>query len=352
MLPFENLGAAEDEYFADGVTDEVRGKLAALPGLQVIARSSSGEYKKTTKSPQEIGRELGVDYLLTGTVRWEKGGRRQSRVQVSPELIQVATAATTWQQPFDAALTDVFQVQADIAGRVAQALDVALGRRAEADAGGAADREPAGLRRVPQRRGSAQGLGGRRSARAPPGVGYYEQAVALDSTFVQAWVQLSRAHSSALQLRHAHTRRRGRRAATRRRGRSNWHRGDPRHQLAIGDYRQFVVADNQAALARLRGGAAKAPADADLLERRRRAEQSLGRWESSTERFAKAGAVDPRSALTARRQALDLLWLRALSRGRRPPRSRGSRSPRTPCCSTRARPWSGWRRANWRGRGT
>ena len=78
VLPFENLGAAEDEYFADGMTDEVRGKLAVAAGLQVIARSSSGQYKKTTKTPQEIGRELGVDYLLTGTVRWEKGAGRRT----------------------------------------------------------------------------------------------------------------------------------------------------------------------------------------------------------------------------------------------------------------------------------
>ena len=113
-------------YFADGVTDEIRGKLSALPGLQVTARSSSTQYKDTPKSPAEIGRELGVDYLLTGTVRWEKGGSG-SRVRVSPELIQVSTGSARWQEPFDAALTDVFQVQADVAGRVAEALNLALG---------------------------------------------------------------------------------------------------------------------------------------------------------------------------------------------------------------------------------
>src|SRR6185312_4016684 len=128
-LPFENLGDSADAYFADGVTDEVRGKLAALPGLEVIARTSSGQYKQTTKSPQQIGRELGVQYLLTGTVRWEKatpsGGT--SRVRVSPELIQVTTASTKWQAPFEAPLTDVFQVQGQIAGQVARELGVALG---------------------------------------------------------------------------------------------------------------------------------------------------------------------------------------------------------------------------------
>jgi putative membrane protein len=60
VLPFENLGAAEDDYFADGIADAIRGKLTSLPGLEVIARGSSTPYKKTTKSPQEIARELYV----------------------------------------------------------------------------------------------------------------------------------------------------------------------------------------------------------------------------------------------------------------------------------------------------
>ena len=130
VLPFENLGAAEDEYFADGMTDEVRGKLAVLPGLEVIASQSSGEYKESTKTLEQIADELGADYLVVGNVRWDKREGGQSRVRVSPELVEVVSGrapATRWQAPFDAALTDVFEVQADIAGRVAAALDLALG---------------------------------------------------------------------------------------------------------------------------------------------------------------------------------------------------------------------------------
>ncbi len=129
VLPFENLGAAEDDYFADGIADEVRGKLTSLPGIEVIARGSSTPYKKTRKTPSQIAQELGVGYLLTATVRSEKsaGG---SRVHVTPELVEVKKAGAPtakWQQPFDAALTDVFQVQSDIASRVAHALGVVLG---------------------------------------------------------------------------------------------------------------------------------------------------------------------------------------------------------------------------------
>jgi serine/threonine-protein kinase len=125
VLPFENLGGADKAYFADGITDEIRGKLATVPGLQVIARTSSDQYRETTESPRQIGRELGVDYLLTGTVQWDQE-RGRSRVRVSPELVQAATAATRWQQAFDAPLTDVFQVQANVADRVARELGVAL----------------------------------------------------------------------------------------------------------------------------------------------------------------------------------------------------------------------------------
>ncbi len=125
VLPFENLGGPDKAYFADGITDEIRGKLAAVPGLQVTARTSSDQYRETRKSPQQIGRELRVDYLLTGTVQWDQEGKR-NRVRVTPELVQAASGATRWQEPFDAPLTDVFQVQGDVAERVARELGVAL----------------------------------------------------------------------------------------------------------------------------------------------------------------------------------------------------------------------------------
>ena len=118
VLPFENVGSRDDDYFADGITDEVRGKLAALQGLQVTARASAVQYKNASnKSPKDIGRELAVDYLLTGTVRWEQGGEHRRRVRVSPELVEVSTGTTRWQQPFDTDVSDVFDMQAEIASR-------------------------------------------------------------------------------------------------------------------------------------------------------------------------------------------------------------------------------------------
>jgi TolB-like protein/tetratricopeptide (TPR) repeat protein len=308
VLPFENLGSPEDEYFADGVTDEVRGKLASLAGLQVTARSSSGQYKKSTKSPQEIGRELSVDYLLTGTVRWEKAASG-NRVRVSPELIKVGTAATTWQQPFDASITDVFQVQADIAGRVSEALDVALGAPQKRTLAEKPTENLPAYEAFLKGEEASQGLAANDLRDIDRAIDYYSKAVALDSTFVQAWVQLSRARSSSYYLgTPTPEEAAGAKDAAARAERLA--PGRPETELAIGDYRQFVLGDNQAAMTAYEAGLAKAPSDAELLTSAGRAEQSLGRWESSTKRFAKAGAVDPRSTLTARRQSLNLLWLR------------------------------------------
>src|SRR5436309_2024154 len=129
VLPFENVGDSARGYCADGMTDEVRRKLASLAGLQVIASTSPNQYPHTTKHLEEIGRELGVRYLLLGRIRWIQSARGVSRVRVDPELMQVADVAapiTRWEQSFDAPLTDVFEMQTNIAGKVAHELQLTL----------------------------------------------------------------------------------------------------------------------------------------------------------------------------------------------------------------------------------
>ncbi|MCH9032657.1 MAG: protein kinase, partial [candidate division Zixibacteria bacterium] len=99
VLPFENLGSAEDEYFADGITDEITSRLAKLSGLGVISRTSSMQYKKTDKSLQQIGAELGVSYILEGTILWDKTGDTD-RVRIIPQLIQVSDDRHLWSESY------------------------------------------------------------------------------------------------------------------------------------------------------------------------------------------------------------------------------------------------------------
>ncbi|MGH7674590.1 MAG: protein kinase domain-containing protein, partial [Gemmatimonadales bacterium] len=314
VLPFENLGAPEVEYFADGITDEVRGRLSALPGLQVISSGSAKPYKGTTKSPQQVARELGVQYLLVGKIRWQKAPGGASRVQVSPELIQVATGTpiTKWQQPFDAALTDVFQVQADIASRVAQALDIALGAGAQQQLAARPTQNLAAYDAFLRGEAASQAVGVADPPSLRRAVAYYEQAVALDSTFVQAWAQLSRAHS-VLYFNSTPTpaeaeaaRQAAERALALAPARSEGH-------LALGDYYSAVLGDPARAVEQYTLGRRNAPNDAELLSGTAWSEQGLGRWEAALEHFRRAARLDPRSVGTTRGLGFMLLWLRRYS---------------------------------------
>src|SRR5262249_7809362 len=124
VLAREKLGGPAGEHLADGSGGGVLGQLTVFAWGQGCDGGSPNPLKKTTKTPKQIAEELNVSYLLTATLRWEKVGNT-SRVHMSPELVDVTrpdAPTSKWQQPFDAALTDVFQVQSDIATRVAQSL--------------------------------------------------------------------------------------------------------------------------------------------------------------------------------------------------------------------------------------
>lgn len=125
VLPFENLGSSDQEYFADGITEEITSKLSGLSGLGVIARSSAMQYKKTPKTLKQIGQELGVSYILQGTIRWETSDG-VTHVRVNPQLINVADETQIWSQPSEAVLAGAFKLQSEIAGEVASALNITL----------------------------------------------------------------------------------------------------------------------------------------------------------------------------------------------------------------------------------
>jgi serine/threonine protein kinase/tetratricopeptide (TPR) repeat protein len=125
VLPFENLGPNDKDYFVDGMTDEVTSRLSGLSSLKVIARSSAVQYKKTTKTLKQIGDELGVNYILQGTVRWENVNG-QTHVRVNPTLIKVEDETQAWSESMESVLSSAFTLQSDIASRVAGAMNIAL----------------------------------------------------------------------------------------------------------------------------------------------------------------------------------------------------------------------------------
>ncbi|HEX3234133.1 MAG TPA: protein kinase [Gemmatimonadales bacterium] len=304
VLPFENLGDSTDAYFADGVTDAIRGKLTSLPGLEVIASNSSGQYRRTSKSPQQIARELGVDYLLVGKVRWEKRVDSTSRVQVSPELIQGSSAAAKWQEPFEAPLTDVFQVQADVAARVAEALGLALGASQRERL---AERPTENLAAYDAFLKGEEAISGDLAAQRRA-VDYYERAVALDSTFALAWAQLSRARGQMYWVAPTAAGAAAmRRAAERALALAP---KLPEGYFALAFYYYSVQHDVTRALEQSTRAWQLRPKDAQFLVVVAQNELDLGHTEEGLKHLREVQMLDPRSVETATRAVHALVGLR------------------------------------------
>ena len=128
VLPFSNLGAAGDDTFVAGLTEEIASRLGGLQQLAVRSSTTIAGYDRTGKTAREIGADLGVRYFVEGSVRWatDVGG---ARVRVTPRLVRASDDTTVWTHPYDAPLVDLLGVQTDIAHQITSALQVAIDAR-------------------------------------------------------------------------------------------------------------------------------------------------------------------------------------------------------------------------------
>jgi serine/threonine protein kinase len=127
VLPFSNMSAdAENEFFSDGVTEEIINALSKVKALEVVSRRSAFAYKGKDLDMREIGRQLGVRHLLEGSVR-----RAGTKLRVTAELIDVETGYHVWSERFDRELSDIFAIQDEIAANIVKALRVVLTEREE-----------------------------------------------------------------------------------------------------------------------------------------------------------------------------------------------------------------------------
>ena len=310
VLPFDNVGSPEDDYFADGMSDEVRAKLTSVPGLQVIARGSSIPYRKTAKTPKQVAQELDANYLLTATVRWDKSGGA-SRVHVTPELVEVSGSGapvSKWQQPLDASLTDVFQVQADIATKVAQALGVVLAAKEEKRLSERPTENLAAYDAYLKGEQASGGMSATSPASLRKALEFYDESTRLDPSFVQALARVSMANT-ALFVVSAPSPDFVKRAMDAAYKAVSVAPNRREGYVALGNYQQFIVQDFHKALDEYEKGLRLAP-NAELLASIGRSEESLGRWDSALGHYQQAERLDPRSAVTLRRLAEALLWLR------------------------------------------
>ena len=188
VLPFLNLSAdPENEYFADGIAEDVIAQLAKIRSLKVIARSSVMPFKKRDQTMAEIAGALGVTTILDGSVR-----RSGNRVRIVAQLVDAATAESLWVETYDRDLTDIFAIQSDVALQIATAL------RAELSTD-----ERIRIRREPTRNIEAYQLytqarfwfGRFTSDGSLKSIEYLEKAIALDPQFAGAYSALALAYA-------------------------------------------------------------------------------------------------------------------------------------------------------------
>ena len=182
VLPFGNLSNdPEQEYFADGITEDLTTDLSRIPNMLVISRNTAFTYRGKGVSTRQIGRELGVRYVLEGSVR-----RSQSRVRVTAQLIDAETDAHLWAERFDCDLGDLFALQDEVTARIANTLNVEL---AVAEAARKLDR-PDALDCI--WRGRAARAGPPSRASVDEAIAWFERALALEPDSAEAQHRLAR----------------------------------------------------------------------------------------------------------------------------------------------------------------
>jgi adenylate cyclase len=191
VLPFDNLsGDPEQEYFADGIAEDLITRLSALRELPVIARNSSFAYKGKSVDVKRVKRELGVGYVVEGSVR--KAG---DRVRISAQLIDATTGAHVWAERYDRELQDIFALQDEITDALVASMHPELLKSEE---GRAARREPQNLDAWDCVMRGAWHLGQFTKEETARARSFFERAIGLDPQLARAFSHLSDTHNTDL----------------------------------------------------------------------------------------------------------------------------------------------------------
>ena len=304
VLPFVNMSRDEEnEYFADGLAEELLNVLSKIRGLRVVSRTSSFSFKGTKLDIPTVAQKLNVATILEGSVR--KSGKR---VRITAQLIEVATDSHLWSNTYDRELEDIFAVQDDIAQSVVKELRAALlGEKADvaSSAPVKAEVQAAAKGRGENAEAYRLYLQGRffedRFTRhdTAKAIAYYQQALAIDSDYALAFTALSRAYSNQASYSWDTTVFEGYAKAREAAERSL--QLDPdlvEGHAALGQIRMFHDFDWKGADASFRRALELSPGDASVLRDAGVLARNLGRSEEGLALVRRAVALDPLNAST------------------------------------------------------
>ena len=295
VLPFENLGSEEEAYFAAGVTEEITSRLGSVSELGVISRKSALRYADTDKTIHQIGEELGVGYVLEGTVRWAKSPDGSSRVRITPQLIRVADDSQLWSTTYDRVIEDIFEVQSDIASQVIDELGITL-----------LEPEQRAVENRPTENIEAYQayLRGLEYANHPDftelnmrlAVEMFQRASELDPSFAQAHAWLSHAQARYYWFGHDLSEARMQLARQSAAQALALDPELPKGHVAMGYVHYYGARDYDSALKEFTLAQQARPNDKDTIAAIGFIRRRQGQWESAAEQFAKALELDPQDA--------------------------------------------------------
>ncbi len=307
ILPFENLGPTEQEYFADGITDEITTSLAKIKLLKVISNNSARQFKDKSRSVQQIATELGVEFLLTATIRWDNS-QTPSTFRLSCKLVDTKDESYIWAESYDRVLAQIFVLQSELASEITKALGVAL-----------ATPELDSLSRIPTTsleaydyylRGNEFYPRSTQPADISKAIELYEKAVELDPEFALAHVKLSQANLSMYWFFHDRTQARVARAKVSVDAAVRVAPQLPETSLALGYYYYYGCKEYMPALEQFVLAGKSRPNDSNLLAATGFIQRRLGFWNEALRNIRKAAELDPKSSLLASELGNTLMLLR------------------------------------------
>jgi TolB-like protein/Flp pilus assembly protein TadD len=305
IMPFQNLSAEkENAYFADGVQEEVLMHLAKIADLKVISRTSTQQYENKPRNLREIAKQLGVANILEGSVQ-----KVADRVRVNVQLVNAQTDSHVWGETYDRKLTDIFEVESEIAKGIAESLQTKLTGREEQASTVKPTNNPeaydAYLRGVAFEARSAHSID-----LVGKAVDFYERAVHLDPNFALARARLSRADSLLYFVR-ADTTDARRDAAKRALDRAQQLQpNSPETQLALGYYQYHVLRDYGLAKTTFSRVRKMLPGSSEVLEALASVTRREGNWNESIAYWEEALVLDPRNTELLSQAAFTYTMLR------------------------------------------
>jgi len=307
VLPFENLGPVENEYFADGITEEITSRLALISGLGVISRTSAIQYKNVAKSVAVIGKELGVQYILEGTIRFQSSADGIKQVRITPQLIRVSDDSHLWATTYNEFMIEIFDLQTKIAEQVASAMDITL---LEPERELLNRKHTNNLEAYDYFLRGIDFLGrGTEEENFAEAAGWFRKAVELDPNFALAYARLSLAYTNLY-----------------------WHGGFaeeyqteaekavfeafrlkpnlPEAHLALGEFQNRVHRDYDEALEHFSIALRSQPNNSEVYAAMALVQKRQGNWEDAIDNYNKAMKLDPLSHIKAIEAGRTFLYMR------------------------------------------